>query len=143
MSAPPSVLDWASRYVGLPFADHGRTAEGCDCWGLVRLVYEAELGIALPSFEGVYASAEELAAIGAAVRGERDGAGFGLVAAAAPFDLALFRVRRFEAHVGVVVDPRREVMLHMVFGERAVIETWTAPAWRSRLVGFHRHEAVR
>lgn len=29
---------WWNEYVGLPFADKGRTREGCDCWGLVRLV---------------------------------------------------------------------------------------------------------
>ena len=39
------------RYIGLPWLDRGLTAEGCDCEGLLRLVYAgcglvAMLGIA-------------------------------------------------------------------------------------------------
>ena len=39
---------WANAYVGLPWADLGRDRTGCDCWGLARLVYAEQLGIALP-----------------------------------------------------------------------------------------------
>ena len=39
---------WANKYVGLPWAWKGRTSEGVDCYGLLRLVYRDERGIALP-----------------------------------------------------------------------------------------------
>ena len=39
-----------NQYIGIPFIDGGRNSEGCDCWGLVKLIYENELGIELPDF---------------------------------------------------------------------------------------------
>ena len=41
-----------SNFVGIPHADLGRDRAGCDCYGLLRLVYAEDLGIALPSFTG-------------------------------------------------------------------------------------------
>lgn len=38
-------------YVGIPFVPYGRTLKGCDCYGLVRLYLNNELGVLLPSFD--------------------------------------------------------------------------------------------
>lgn len=43
-------MEWCNRYVGIPFRDGGRDESGCDCWGLVRLIYARELGIYLPTY---------------------------------------------------------------------------------------------
>ena len=63
MSALPiggrAAVHWSAGYVGLPWLDGGRSADGADCWGLVRLVYERELGNALPT--SGESSARELA----------------------------------------------------------------------------------
>jgi hypothetical protein len=32
---PPA---WVEDYIGIPFSDRGRSKEGCDCYGLVRMV---------------------------------------------------------------------------------------------------------
>lgn len=39
------------EYVGIPFVDAGRTKEGCDCWGLVRIVLQERFGKTLPAFD--------------------------------------------------------------------------------------------
>ena len=43
-------MTWASKYLHVPFVDGGRDWKGADCWGLLRLIYAAELGIELPSY---------------------------------------------------------------------------------------------
>lgn len=41
-------------YVGIPFVDGGRGWKGCDCWGLVRLVFKEEFGIELVDYKISY-----------------------------------------------------------------------------------------
>ena len=48
---PPA---WVEPYVGVPFADLGRTREGCDCWGLVRLILAEQRGLVLPCYATSY-----------------------------------------------------------------------------------------
>src|SRR5436190_10661954 len=39
---------WADGYMRSPFRHRGRDREGCDCFGLVRLVLAEQAGIILP-----------------------------------------------------------------------------------------------
>jgi len=46
------VIPWWTKYIGVPYDDGGRTLDGCDCYGLVRIVYQQELRIEIPSYIG-------------------------------------------------------------------------------------------
>jgi len=49
---------WVSEYIGIPHRELGRTrAEGLDCYGLLVVVYQEQLGISIESFETVGNSA--------------------------------------------------------------------------------------
>jgi cell wall-associated NlpC family hydrolase len=140
-----SGLHWSSGFVGLPWADRGRTRAGCDCWGLVRLVYREVAGIDLPSFDEAYVTAEEqsvVAAVIADVRQGGRGASPWLEVAGPPerLDLLLFRCGRHESHVGVVVDPRRALMLHSQNRDQSRIESFDRAEWARRRIGFFRHQ---
>lgn len=39
-----------SKYIDIPFKHRGRNFSGCDCFGLVRLIYRQEQNIILPDY---------------------------------------------------------------------------------------------
>ncbi|PTW61438.1 NlpC/P60 family protein [Breoghania corrubedonensis] len=134
-------LHWSAEFVGIPWADRGRSREGCDCWGLVRLVH-ARFGVALPTYDEDYATADEEREIAALIHGVLDVGPWRRVVGRPPaeMDVALFSRGRHDSHVGVVVSPTH--MLHMFGEDAAKLERWDTPVWRRRLQGFWRHERV-
>lgn len=132
-------MHWSADYIGLPFADRGRSRDGVDCWGLLRLVYAEVLGLDLPSYTEGYASVAERAEIAALLTGERRTALWTEVPAAAadPFDVLLFTHMGKPLHVGLVV--RRGLMLHVTEGQDSRLEPYGDGWWRPRLLAAHRH----
>lgn len=127
------------QYIGIPFLDHGRTREGCDCYGLVRLVYREQLGLDLPDLGDGYSCAYE--------RGEVDSTVAGTLSetwnrdvTADPWqagDVMIFRRAGVEAHVGLYVRPG--YMLHVVAGQQTAIERYDTSVWKNRLSRVIRH----
>lgn len=129
-------------YVGLPFADKGRTAEGADCWGGVRLVLAELRGIVLPDYGDNYAGNGDADGIGAAILHGlvRD---FRKVDEPRPFDLVIFNLCRKPWHVGLVVRPGW--FLHWPSPDErgndgtSRCERWTDRKWSNRVEGFYRY----
>ena len=130
-------VGWANGYVGLPWLEHGRDARGLDCWGLVRLVYEEQFGIDLPSLSDGYedtVDGDSISSLYAAERCdwiERPGP--------SPGDAVVFRIVGIPLHVGVVVDARS--FLHAWVERGTCLDRLTSPAWRPRVLGFYRHRS--
>lgn len=55
------MYKWVKDYVGIPFASGGRDKNGCDCYGLVRLVLAEQYGLNLPLLNGDYTNALNIA----------------------------------------------------------------------------------
>lgn len=132
-------MTWSNRYIGIPQEDHGRTADGCDCWGLACVIYREELGISLPDYLG-YGSADEHGEIAALIDG----------AAASPlwvpvegpaiaFDLAVFRRGRLSTHLGIVI--RHGLMIHMLDADGAKLADYRSGPWGHRFAGHWRHHS--
>ena len=126
-----------ARYVGIPFADHGRDASGCDCWGLVRLFYREQFGIELSDMGPAYRDTTD--ADGMRRVHEDQLACWRPVNDPAPGDAVLLAVLGAPVHVGVALDRRR--MLHAQRGVDVVIERLDRPLWQNRFKGFYRHAA--
>lgn len=130
-------MSW-SKYVGIPFVEHGRDRHGCDCWGLLRLFYREQLGIDLPIYAGEYRNTRDSLAILRLVREQlatdrwspvRESPAFG--------DAVVIRIKGQPWHVGVALGGGD--MLHARHGAQTCIESLDSVLWRSRIEGVYRY----
>ena len=124
-----------NEYVGLPFRLGGRTRDGIDCYGLLRLVYSEQLGIELPAYAGEYVDGTERTELAAIVSG---GLESDWEPVERPFtgDAVVTRVIGQPTHVGVYIEPDR--MLHIRREAGSCIERLGSSAWSRRVEGFFR-----
>lgn len=131
---------WVNKYLGLPYKPLGRDASGCDCWGLLAMVWREEFGRDLPDYVSQrWTDGADPGAVGA-----------GAAAYASQFekvpigeerigDGVLLRMRGHPLHVGVVLAPGW--MLHTHEGADSCIESFERFIWRNRVIGIYRHNA--
>ena len=132
MALPP----WAAPYVGLPFAQHGRTRAGVDCYGLLMLVLGEVFHVELPAYK--YAHEQDWGSIAAAVRqGQRDWVPVD-DHDVRPGDGIVLRMRGLPLHVGVIVDTNPLTMLHVLRGVETCCQRLDNPVWKPRVVGIYR-----
>lgn len=128
---------WVGPYLEIPFAERGRTREGLDCYGLVRLIYHDQRNIELPSYTESYTTTTDREEITAIYRGAVSSHWREVpVAQAATFDVTIIRMLGDPIHFGLVLDP--PWFLHIRKGIWSSIERWDSLIWKRRLVGVAR-----
>ena len=135
-----SILESVSEFIGIPFRHRGRDMDGCDCWGLVRLVYRRLYGIELADFADRYENALDAPAIAGLVGEESRSQEWAAVETPQPGDVVLLRIAGAPVHVGVMVEQDR--MLHVLEGIDAAIERLDSPLWQPRVAGYFRHRLL-
>lgn len=136
------MTHWSRSYLGLPYADRGRSRAGVDCWGLPFLAFPEQLRIDVPEYAGATVGDAERRELEALMAGE-DVDTWAKVADPQPFDLVWFRnLRSGDAtHVGIVMRPG--LMLHAYRGEGCVVpQDYTARTWSTFLIGVYRHREM-
>lgn len=138
MRPPPALPAYVSAYVGKPYADEGAPPHSFNCWQLFAHVQRTKRGLAdLPDYDGpVWAGPQGLSAMrdAAAAFAER----FMPVESGdeEEGDAILLRLTGAPIHIGLVIA--RGWMLHTNKRIDACVESYLAPHWRSRIVGFYR-----
>ncbi len=137
---------WTNDYIRIPFILRGRTHEGADCWGIVRLVLEEQFGIKVPSYDELdYENIEEdherwaiLDDIMLKVRDNKNNGWLQIIPGTEkPGDVLLIRQSGRYVHVGVVVV--RDIMLHSEEGVGCVVENYKGSSWVRRIIGIYRN----
>lgn len=127
-------------YLHIPFADKGRDFTGCDCWGLVALIYKREYNIILPDYLDCYAAADDKEAISDKISDEKNNQWISVEAGKETSgDVVLLRMYNLPMHVGVVLKPRK-LMLHTLKGINVSVERYNDVRWQNKILGFYRHE---
>lgn len=131
--------DWWNRYVAelkVPFKDKGRDELGCDCWGLVCLIYKEQLGIDLPSYLECYETTKDKEVLGILIADER-AAKWSEPETPEPFDVIILKMRGVPMHVGLVTKSGH--MIHCARGIGTVHEPFTSSKWKNNVIGYARY----
>ena len=133
--------DLKRKYMRIPFKDHGRDFSGCDCGGLVWLVYHTELNIDLPDWRNLYSCTTvehsiDLSNTVSTMLGENSIEV--PLFEKKPFDVLSIRIRGADIHVGLVVDEYN--FMHIWRGVTTVsIEKFNSLMWKRSISGCFRH----
>ncbi len=114
------------QYIGIPYEDRGRTTEGCDCYGFIRLVL-LDMGIELPLYDYACQNpdsvAEELLAV--KVDTPQDG------------DVVYLATREYSGHVGIYKGGQVWQMTH----HGVISKSWKRI--ERQVMGIYRHQGDR
>lgn len=123
-------------YVGIPFVPDSATESGCDCTGLVELVYRLEFGISV-SLAHCNSSQPERAA---SLAEQQANGKWARVSQPTPGDVVCFAgAGGFVEHVGIYVGNDR--FLHASITRRTtVVERISRAPWSARIEGYYRWE---
>lgn len=133
-------MNFAKQYIGLKFKNRGRTKDGVDCWGLVRLIYKEQYNIELPSYDDEYNSSYNINETRDAIIEHAKEWTQISKEAASTGDVIVLRLSGYPTHVGIVIEKGK--MLHIIEGTDAVIENYDNRLWEHRIVGFFRHKEL-
>lgn len=126
-----------SKYLHIPFVEHGRNFAGCDCWGLVRLFYFCEYNILLPDLQD-YDNTKDYPALAGLANSEKERGDWVRVETEQPSDVVLFSIGGYPCHVGVVMSNQK--MMHAFEANEVVcLERYNNMRWEKRIHGFYRH----
>ena len=126
-----------SDYLDLQWKERGRSwEEGVDCWGLVLLFYEKELGFKVEDHLDAYTKVidpqidtrinREIHSVWSKVDEPRTG------------DVVLGLYGKRAMHTGVYVSPN--LVLHIERNNSPVFEDLDGIEWKHRLLGYYRHQ---
>jgi cell wall-associated NlpC family hydrolase len=130
------MFAWVKRYVGIPFRSNGRTPDGCDCYGLVRLVLRDVYGIAVPELSGDYTDALSLRETKGLFARNRPVLLAERQAEPEAGSVAVINERGYPCHLGIYAGGG--YLLHTTLKTGSVAQRLTHPDLAARIEGYYR-----
>jgi len=128
------IPEWIGNYIGVPFKEHGCAIDGCDCYGLIRLIYREQFCLITPDFADQYESVKDNKTIGSIV--ERESRRWTRVDAPEFGDVVVIYVKGQPCHIGMYIEDN--LMLHTERTVNSIIEEFDNQRWREKVEGFYR-----
>lgn len=130
---------WCNDYIHIPFKEHGREREGCDCWGLARIIYKEQLGIELPTLSD-YKDTHDSHSIAELYEKEHLTWEEIPLGQEKEFDVLVFKILGLPTHIAVVIN--KGMMIHCEYGIGTHVTEYNKDVqWRKRLAGIYRCES--
>lgn len=138
MSKAGTRAAWAARYIGIPWAEDGGnyTPEGTHCYGLYWLVNLQEFDRRFPTYNGNYATDDDLTEANALIEDRLPQHYVEVPEAEVEKGDAVIYRWAGRNHVGIVVGDREFLTIRR--GVNAYIERWDRKVWQRARVGFFR-----
>jgi cell wall-associated NlpC family hydrolase len=130
------MFAWVKNYIGIPFLSNGRTLSGCDCYGLCRLVLEAEYGVILPELSGDYENALCIRETSALFEKNLPVLAAERLEGPEEKALAVITERGYPCHLGIYAGGG--YLLHTTAGTGSVAQRITSPGLAGRIEGYYR-----
>ena len=127
---------WPDEYIGLPYANIGRSREsGVDCWGLTLLVYKEQLGIDLPLHEADYRFSHNAHQVSGLIIADSHRS-WHKVGTPQEFDVVVFVLSRKPSHIGLMLDS--SLFMHNLLCRNVTVGSVDSFMWKRRIHGFFR-----
>lgn len=132
--------NWSNRYIKIPFRERSSGFDGCDCWGLHRLILKAERGVELPAFSE-HPEVSETALLAECI--EQGRRLFRQIPSGQeqPFDAILLLFEGMPIHIATVVRPG--LMAHCLKGAGVRLTDYPSRIVHpNQIIGFFRWEGI-
>lgn len=124
---------WCAPYMKIPYADRGRTKEGLDCYGLIKLVNHEVFHRDVPDY--VYSSSLSSKDVAECIE-EHLPLDWQKVEVPEAGDLIMLRIAGRPWHCGLFAVPG--LMLHAIDRRLSGMDRIDSLRWSSRVMGYYR-----
>lgn len=129
-------MDYLDKYIGIPYKTKGITLDGCDCLGLIELIYKNEFNVTLPLYP--HLDTVDLDITSKAIEHGKES--WKKLDKPEAGCVVLLNICGYPVHIGMAINETE--MLHSLKGHDSVIESFTGMKWNKRIDGFYRYEAI-
>jgi cell wall-associated NlpC family hydrolase len=129
------MYKWVLKYIGIPFITNGRTMNGCDCYGLIRLVLRNEYNIELPELSDNYSDAQNIKETARLFAEHRPVLATEKLSKPQERAVVVITEHGVAAHIGIVAGGG--YILHTGAKTGSVCQRETHPGLRGRIEGYY------